>query len=127
MLQQRRVVPSRFLPGLVAGLAIGLVIAFVAFGIGASQSDAEVMTGRAHIGHNMASIESGGWFYGVNESIAWIDADGSSHEDGWPTCLQPEGTTQTVRFAAVPPVTTPVTTPDGSGFGPVVVWVDCRA
>jgi hypothetical protein len=121
--EQRPEVRSRFVPGLVAGLAIGLVIAFVAFGIGASQSDAEVMTGRAHIGHNMATIESGGWFYGVNESIAWMDADGSFHEDGWPACLQPDGTIRTVRFGAVPPVSTP----DGSGFGPVVVWIDCRA
>jgi hypothetical protein len=120
---QRAEVSSRFFSGLVAGLAIGLVIAFVAFGIGASQSDAEVLTGRAHVGHKMASIESDGWFYGVNESVAWRDAEGSSHEAGWPTCLQPEGTIQTVRFAVVPPVTTS----EGSGIGPVVVWIDCRA
>ena len=77
--------------------------------------------GRAHVGDRIASIESDGWFYGVNDSVAWIDASGSFHEDGWPECFRPAGTTTTVRFAAVH-----VTIPESVGFRPVV-WVDCRA
>jgi hypothetical protein len=119
VLDQARI-PSRFLPGLVAGLASGLLIAFVVFGIGSSRPDAEVLTGHAQTGYHMASIESGGSYYGVNESVAWIDASGSFHEDGWPACLRPMGTTRTVRFGAAH-----VTIPDGVGFRPVL-WVDCR-
>ena len=49
----------------------------------------------------MASIESGGWFYGLSESVAWIDASRSFHEDGWPDCLGSAGTRPNVRFGAV--------------------------
>jgi hypothetical protein len=119
--EQRPETGRPFGPGLVAGLAIGLLIAFVAFAIGSSRPVVEEMTGSAHIGSRMASIESDGWFYGVSESVAWIDASGSLHDDGWPACLRPVGTTRTVRFGAVP-----VTIPDGAGFR-AVVWVDCRS
>lgn len=117
---QRLAIPSRFPPGLVPALAVGLLLVAVAFGIGAGRSRVEELTGRAHIGSHVASIESDGWFYGVNDSVAWIDASGSFHEDGWPACLRPAGTTRMVRFGAVD-----VTIPDSVGFRPVV-WVDCR-
>jgi hypothetical protein len=119
-MEQRPEIPSRFQPGLVVGVAASLLLAFIGYGIGTSRSSVVELTGRAAVGGHVASIESGGWWYGVNDSVAWIDASGSFHEDGWPACLRPEGTTRTVRFGAVP-----VTIPDSVGFRPVL-WVDCR-
>jgi hypothetical protein len=78
---------------LLAGLA--------GFAIGTQRSDVTEHEGRAHVGDHMASIESDGWFYGVSDSVAWIDASGSFHEDGWPACLGRPGTRQGVRFGAV--------------------------
>jgi hypothetical protein len=92
----------------VAGLA--------GFAIGSERSDVMDLEGRAMVGHHMATIESGGWFYGLSESVAWIDASGSSHEDGWPDCLGRAGNVVNVRFGAV--------TVPSQGFR-AVVYVDC--
>jgi hypothetical protein len=78
---------------LLAGLA--------GFLIGSERSDVMDLVGRAHVGDHMASIESDGWFYGLSDSVAWIDASGSFHEDGWPECLGSAGTRPNVRFGAV--------------------------
>lgn len=78
-----------------------------------------VLTGRAAVGIHEATIQVGGWYYGLRDTVAWIDANGTEHDDGWPACLQ-QGTRPLVRFAAIP-----VTLPDGSGLRDVV-WVDCR-
>ena len=94
---------------LLAGLA--------GFVIGSQRSDVVELVGRAHVGDHMASIESDGWFYGVSDSVAWIDASGSHHDDGWPDCLGRPGTRSYVRFGAV-------AVPK---LGPVVVYVDCSA
>ena len=67
----------------------------------------------------MASIQVDDWFYGLQDSVAWIDSSGSHHPDGWPSCLK-RGNEVTVRFGAVP-----VTLPDGGDFR-AVVYVDCR-
>lgn len=119
-LEQRPLLPSRAPAIVVLAFAVAALVALVGYGIGVSRSNAREMTGRAHIGDHMASIESDGWFYGVNDSVAWVDASGSIHEDGWPDCLRPAGATRTVRFGA-----TRVTIPDGGSYRPVV-WVDCR-
>lgn len=66
----------------------------------------------------MASIEAGGWFYGLSESVAWIDAFGSHHEDGWPECLGSSGNTANVRFGAVAVPSLGIR---------AVVYVDCSA
>lgn len=97
-----------------------LLAGIVGFLIGSARSDVMDLEGRASVGNHMATIESGGWFYGVSESVAWIDPSGSQHEDGWPTCLGKAGNTTTVKFGAVP-----VELPGGGSFRPVV-YVDCR-
>jgi hypothetical protein len=84
---------------LVGGLLLAGLAGFV---IGSERSDVIELEGRAHVGDHMASIESDGWFYGVSDSVAWIDGSGTFHEDGWPGCLGSAGNTVTVRFGAVP-------------------------
>jgi hypothetical protein len=89
--------------------------------IGSDRSDVMHLEGKAAVGNGMASIESDGWFYGVSESVAWIDADGSFHEDGWPACLGRAGNRPTVRFGAIPEVPLP-----DWGSYTAVVYIDCR-
>jgi len=116
----RSSLPSRVPAIAVLAFAVTALVALGGYRVGVSRSSAREMTGRAHIGDQMASIESEGWFYGLHDGVAWIDASGSVHDDGWPDCLRPAGATKTVRFGAVS-----VTIPDGGGYRPVV-WVDCR-
>jgi hypothetical protein len=75
------------------------------------------LEGLARTGEHVATIESGGWSYGLSQSVAWIDASGSSHDDGWPDCLARAGNTVNVRFGAVEV--------PSMGFR-AVVYVDCR-
>lgn len=110
----------RFPVGLAVGLALALLLTIAAYGLGSRRSGPQSLSGRAHIGDHMASIEHDGWFYGVSDSVAWIDATGSFHEDGWPVCLRPAGSTKTVRFGTVP-----VEVPDFVSYR-AVVWIDCR-
>jgi len=95
---------------LLAGLA--------GFLIGSAPSDVMDLEGRAHVGEHVASIESDGWFYGLSESVAWIDAMGTHHEDGWPECLGSAGNTTDVRFGAVAVPSLGIR---------AVVYVDCSA
>jgi hypothetical protein len=105
----------------VWALIATIAAAGVGLWIGSRRTGVAELTGQASVGHHMATIESDGWFYGVRESVAWIDADGSFHDDGWPACLGTRGSTRTVRFAAVP-----VTVSDtGAGYRDVV-YIDCR-
>lgn len=97
-----------------------LLVGGLGYVIGTSGSDVTELTGRAAVGDHIASIESGDLFYGVSESVAWIDPTGSLHDDGWPSCLGKAGTTSTVRFGVVA-----VDIPDVGGMNEVV-YVDCR-
>jgi hypothetical protein len=95
--------PSLPSGGKRAWLLVGAVLlaGLAGFLIGSERSDVMDLEGRAHVGDHMASIESGGWFYGLSDSVAWIDEAGSFHEDGWPECLGRAGTEQNIRFGAV--------------------------
>ena len=90
------------------------------FLMGSERSDVMELEGRAGVGERVATIESGGWSYGLSQSVAWIDASGSFHEDGWPDCLGSAGNTTNVRFGAVEVKV------DSVGFR-AVVYVDCRS
>ena len=95
-----------------------LLAAAVGFVIGSTRSDVMHLKGIAHVGERLASIEADGWSYGISESVAWIDASGTQHEDGWPDCLGSAGNTAPVRFGAV----------DVTSLGiRAVVYVDCRS
>jgi hypothetical protein len=114
---------SRLLRGI---LALGAVVVVGAFGlIGyAVGSDGGVthLTGSASVGNRVASIRSEGTYYGVSESVAWVDAAGSVHDEGWPECFEGVGRDPVrVRFGAVT-----VRLPDDGGSVTSLVYVDCR-
>ena len=107
--------PSRGSPWVLAGAL--LLAALGGFLLGSERSDVMELEGRAGVGEHVATIESGGWSNGLSQSVAWIDASGSYHDDGWPECLGRAGNTTNVRFDAVE---VPLL---GSR---AVVYVDCR-
>ena len=57
------------------------------FLLGTERSDVVELEGQAHVGEHVATVELGGWSYGLSQSVAWIDASGTHHDDGWPECL----------------------------------------
>jgi len=77
-------------------------------------------TRLAGIGDHEVSISTPGWTYGAQDSVpGWIDSRGTTHDGGWPDCLNASGTQKQVRFAA-----TNVTTAGTSSRQ--IVLVDCR-
>jgi hypothetical protein len=77
-------------------------------------------TGLAYIGDHEVSISTPGWIYGAQDAVpGWIDSGGSTHNGGWPDCLNSSGTQKQVTFAA-----TNVTTAGTSSRQ--IVLVDCR-
>lgn len=116
--------PTRAVPRSVwwAGLALAAaVLVTIGYGIGHNGAETEWRYGPAYVGDHQASITVGDWDYGFSESVAWIDAAGSHHGDGWPTCLDvPAGTlVEGVRFATVDVEV------DDVGWRQIVL-VDCR-
>ena len=108
-------------PTLVAIVAACLLLAGVAgFLFGAGRSEVVELRGTAQVGDHMASIEVDGWWYGLSDTVPWIDRSGSYHDGGWPSCLGRAGSNPTVKFGAVP-----VTPPDAGTYR-AVVYVDCR-
>jgi hypothetical protein len=106
---------------IVLGAVFAVAVAALAgFALGAREPSTIHLTGRANVGNGVASIRSEGTYYGVSESVPWIDAIGSFHDDGWPECFGEPGSTTRVGFGV-----TPVTVPDAPVFTPVV-YVDCR-
>jgi hypothetical protein len=102
-------------------LVLAIAVVLIAYAIGSSEPTVSHLVGRASVGSNVASIRSQGTFYGVSESVAWIDETGSLHDDGWPDCFGEAGTTtERLRFGAVT-----VEIPDGGAITSVV-YVDCR-
>jgi hypothetical protein len=109
-------------PTLVAIVAACLLpAAVVGFLLGAGRSEVMELRGTAQVGDHMASIEVDGWWYGVSDTVPWIDEDNSHHDGGWPSCLGRAGSNPTVKFGAVP-----VTPPDSGLTYRAVVFVDCR-
>lgn len=110
-------------------LALGLVIAIAAavgFGIGmqvgAGPRMSEVKVFRdvpAVAGDAQVSSTVDGVTYGVSGEVAWVDASGSYHENGWPACV-PLRTQSRITFGGA------------WIYGPTqvasarIVWVDCR-
>ena len=106
----------------VLGAVIAVAVAgLVGFALGTRNSPTTHLTGQANVGNGVASIRSDGTYYGVSESVPWIDDTGSFHDDGWPECFGKPGTTTRVGFGI-----TPVTVLDAADFTSVV-YVDCRA
>jgi hypothetical protein len=78
-----------------------LVLAVVAFAGGrlsAGGPEATWADGAADVVEQKVTIESGGWTFGFEGSLWWVDASGRRHEDGFPECLAGDGS-HPVRFA----------------------------
>lgn len=77
--------------------------------------------------HRLLSITSDGWTYAIEDSVHWVDVDGTMHEDGWPECLEPrqpglmDRNHEDVRFRFAEVSVNA----DDFGWRPVVM-VDCR-
>jgi hypothetical protein len=82
-----------------------------------------ILTGRAYVGVDEATVTVGGWAYGLQGTgnVSWVDSHGATHTFGWPACLTGPGQYHQVRFGEVP-----VTAPDGL-VTRQIVWVDCQA
>ncbi len=118
--QWRTSLPKRV--GGVGGVVlVALGITSAGYLIGSHGDASEWRDGVAHVGQDKASFETPSWVYGIDHSVAWIDAVGAPHQGGWPECLDaPAGTTiPEVRFATVDEEV------DGLQSRPVVL-VDCR-
>lgn len=103
---------------LSAAVLVGAVGAAVGYQFGHASGQPEWLTGSAHVSSlaHKATFKAGGRYYGVNNSVAWIDKAGSVHEAGWPTCLTDASTT--ARFQAL--------SRSVPGVGWPVIDVDCR-
>jgi hypothetical protein len=105
----------------VVGVLLLALVAFAGHTIsGQDGKRLKVLTGNAYVGAHQASVRVDGWAYGIVDSVPWVDSAGSSHESGWPTCLDRIGTTVRIRFGEIP-----VTGPKNDAWR-AVAWVDCR-
>jgi len=118
---RRWTVPSGRKAWLISAVLLMLVVASLAYSLGADGRVRQVtLTGDAYVGLKEFSVRVGGWSYGASDTVRWIDNSGSTHDSGWPDCLGTPGTTVHVKFGAIP-----VTAPTSVSWRQVV-WVDCR-
>jgi hypothetical protein len=103
--------------GLCALLVACGAIGILAFRAGQHSVNAvTALTGSAYSnGRSEATIDAGGWNYGVSYGVSWIGPDGTINDGSWPVCL-PRGTSE-VTFGWVD---TTHTTGQRT-----VVWVRC--
>jgi hypothetical protein len=111
---------SRALIVVAALLALGL-----AFALGYAIRDSghvelTTYTANGQVGADVASFQVGDTTYGFQTSVAWTDAAGAEHPDGWPDCLPRLQAVQGVRFGGA------VIWHGNTGYAQVL-WVDCRA
>jgi hypothetical protein len=105
---------------MLAALIVCAVAAGAAgFAVAAHRSNVSVVTGTFHVGDHEASAQVDGFWYGIVDSVSWLDSNNSWHQDGWPACLGPVGTMRTARFGY-----TEVDGPTSISWRQVV-WVSC--
>ena len=78
-----------------AAAALAVAVAF-GLGVGAGAAGAigvrvPTSVGDGMAGEHVATLWAAdpSMAYGASGSVAWRDANGSEHEDGWPACLAP--------------------------------------
>lgn len=107
--------------GIIIGIA-ALIGYGVGVGVGAGPRMSETKIFRdvlAQVGDKQITALVGDVAYGVSGEVAWVDASGSSHEDGWPACAPASSLSRLTFGGAL------VYLPTGSGSYRIV-WVDCR-
>ena len=116
---------TRQLIAAVASLAIVVGIAAVvgySVGVGAGTRMSEAKVFRdvlAQVGDKQITALVGDVAYGVSGEVAWVDASGSAHADGWPACAPALSQSRITFGGAV------VYVPTGAGVYRIL-WVDCR-
>jgi hypothetical protein len=117
---------ERLIPLKAKIVFVSLVLAvfgFICYGIGTNQgAGAHVLTGRAFVGVDQASVKVDGWVYGLvisPDGMTWYDTNGGSHDGGIPPCLQHPGYAW-IRFGYAN-----ATGLDGQPSDRVVTWTQC--
>lgn len=109
----------------LVGLGI-LLAGLIGYGVGrgltAGPRMSEVKVFRdapGHVGDAQASATGDGTTYGFSGEVPWVDASGSWHDSGWPSCLPRRAETRITFGGAT------VYGPTGTGSARIL-WVDCR-
>ncbi len=103
--------------GLAGGVGYGIG---VRVGAGPRMSEIRVFRDApAHVGDAQASATGDGRTFGFNGEVPWVDASGSWHDAGWPSCLPRRAETRVTFGGAT------VYGPTGVGSARIL-WVDCR-
>ena len=109
----------------VVGLATVVVILLVGIWVGSAGAigiRVPVSVGGGMVGEHVASLWANGdnvTAYGASASVAWRDAQGAQHEDGWPACLSTPGTVEGIHFIGA-------MVWHGSSAAGTILWVDCQ-
>lgn len=118
--------PRASLSALIALVLVVGIAGFVGYGLGLQAGTgprmSEVKTFRdvpAYVGDAEVSATVDGATYGAAGQMAWVDASGSYHDGGWPTCI-PFRTQSRITFGG-----SVIYGPTGTGSYRIV-WVDCR-
>ena len=100
-------------------LLLGLVFG-AGYWIGGQQAlHLPIYTADGYVGADQASFLVGDTTYGFESSVAWTDAAGSDHPNGWPDCLPKLHEVKQVRFSGA-------VLWHGSSGEAHVTWVDCQ-
>jgi hypothetical protein len=111
------VVSLAIIVGIAAAVGYGIGV-----GVGAGPRMSETKVFRdipAFVGDNQMSALVDNVTYGVSGEVAWVDAAGSWHPQGWPECA-PARSQSRITFGG-----TVVYGPTGLGDYRML-WVDCR-
>jgi hypothetical protein len=104
---------------------VGAVLIVGAFGAGVVAGStgligvrAPTVIGDGYVGDHVVTFMSGDTSYGVKGSVAWRDAAGSEHADGWPDCLTAGTSVTGIPFVGA-------TVWHGGTGDATILWVDC--
>ena len=121
MASTRQLIAAVVSLAIITGIA-ALIGYGVGIGVSAGPRMSETKVFRdvlAQVGDKQITALVGDVAYGVSGEVAWVDASGSSHEDGWPACAPAMGLSRLTFGGAL------VYLPTGSGSYRIL-WVDCR-
>jgi hypothetical protein len=112
---------QRRLIAMAAALGIVVVVFLAGIAVGSAGIVGvrpATMIGEGRVGDGVVTLWSGGTAYGATSSVAWRDASGAEHEDGWPACLSTIGPVSDLPFTGA------TVWHDGMGQA-TILWVDC--
>lgn len=126
-------VQSRRRALLLLGGVLTVVAATAGYVIGArvtEQADWHSVTAQVvgEADHPLVSIDVDGFTYAIPDDVAyWIDAGGTTHTGGWPSCLRPNPAGTTTQVPRSVPIRFATAAVDADELSTrIVVAVDCR-